>query len=232
MPISRLTRVVLLSGALALLTPISPARAQDEQTDKARSHFEKGTAFYNLARFKDALTEFEAGYLQKSDPIFLYNIAQCHRQMNNPSEALRFYRTYLRNAPKAPNRPDVERRITDLEALQAEQEKARSAAPREAAPLPNTLGPPAPAEPPRAAEPGPSLAPPPPPPPPLTGDSASAPTVDVSAAPEAAPAEQPIYKKWWLWTAVGVVVVGATVGILAASSGGDRPKCPAGYKCL
>lgn len=226
MSISRLTRVALLGGALVLVVPPQPARAQDEQTEKARSHFEKGTAFYNLARFKEALVEFEAGYLQKSDPIFLYNIAQCHRQMNNPTEALRFYRTYLRNAPKAPNRADVERRISDLEALQAEQEKARSAAPREAAPLPRTLG--HNAEPPPVAPVAPALTPPPPPPPAVE----TAPAATVTATPDAASSEPPIYKKWWLWTAVGVVVVGATIGLVAASSGGNRPHCPTGYKCL
>lgn len=35
--------------------------------------------------------------------------------------------------------------------------------------------------------------------------------------------EKPIYKKWWFWTGVGAVVVGGTVGIYAASSGGSGP---------
>jgi tetratricopeptide (TPR) repeat protein len=33
----------------------------------------------------------------------------------------------------------------------------------------------------------------------------------------------PIYKKWWFWTGIGAVVVGGTVGIYAASSGGSGP---------
>lgn len=35
--------------------------------------------------------------------------------------------------------------------------------------------------------------------------------------------EKPIYSKWWFWTGVGVVAVGATAGIYAASSGGSSP---------
>jgi hypothetical protein len=31
----------------------------------------------------------------------------------------------------------------------------------------------------------------------------------------------PIYKRWWFWTAIGVVAVGATVGIIAGSGGDD-----------
>ncbi|MCK5795662.1 MAG: tetratricopeptide repeat protein [Deltaproteobacteria bacterium] len=36
-------------------------------------------------------------------------------------------------------------------------------------------------------------------------------------------ASSPFYKKWWFWTAVGVVVVGTAtgVGVAAANSGGD-----------
>ena len=34
---------------------------------------------------------------------------------------------------------------------------------------------------------------------------------------------KPVYKKWWFWTAVGVVAVGGTVGVVAASSGGSGP---------
>jgi tetratricopeptide (TPR) repeat protein len=34
---------------------------------------------------------------------------------------------------------------------------------------------------------------------------------------------KPVYKKWWFWTGVGAVVVGGSVGIYAASSGGSGP---------
>ncbi len=40
----------------------------------------------------------------------------------------------------------------------------------------------------------------------------STPTTTVVATP-AAPAKTPVYKKWWLWTLVGVAAVGAGVGL-------------------
>ena len=35
----------------------------------------------------------------------------------------------------------------------------------------------------------------------------------------------PVYKKWWFWTAVGVVAVGGatTAGVVAANNSGGRP---------
>lgn len=34
---------------------------------------------------------------------------------------------------------------------------------------------------------------------------------------------KPVYKKWWFWTGVGAVVVGGSIGIYAATSGGNGP---------
>jgi tetratricopeptide (TPR) repeat protein len=70
---------------------------------------------YNLGRFSEALAEYEAAYLAVQDPPFLFNIAQCHRKMGNNKEALDSYRSYLRVAPAAPNRAEVQKRISELE---------------------------------------------------------------------------------------------------------------------
>jgi tetratricopeptide (TPR) repeat protein len=44
---------------------------------------------------------------------------------------------------------------------------------------------------------------------------------DADAAPPPTPSErQPVTRKWWFWTIIGVVVVGAAVGIGVGASGG------------
>jgi hypothetical protein len=50
--------------------------------------------------------------------------------------------------------------------------------------------------------------------------------VDVSASAPAAesPAADSIFKKWWFWTAVGVVVVAGGVGTFLALSGTKSAK--------
>lgn len=93
----------------------SPARAPLTAATEARAHYNKGTSFYNLGRFQDALAEYEAAYLAVQDPPFLFNIAQCHRKMGNNRDALGFYRSYLRVAPSAPNRAEVQKRISELD---------------------------------------------------------------------------------------------------------------------
>jgi hypothetical protein len=50
------------------------------------------------------------------------------------------------------------------------------------------------------------------------------------AGPSAAVSDQPaaespsLLSRWWFWTAAGVVVTGAVIGIAVASSGGDEPQ--------
>ena len=60
-----------------------------------------------------------------ADPVMLFNIAQCHRLNNQPDEAARFYKNYLRNAPGAPNRDDVERKIVEMERLSEERRRSQ-----------------------------------------------------------------------------------------------------------
>lgn len=82
---------------------------------EAKAHYGRGTSYYNLGRYGEALAEYEAAYLAIQDPPFLFNIAQCQRKMGKDQEALSAYRSYLRVAPNAPNRLEVQRRIAELE---------------------------------------------------------------------------------------------------------------------
>jgi tetratricopeptide (TPR) repeat protein len=107
--------------------PAAPA-AQDA-TAGAREHYQKGTAFYDLGRYPEAIHEFEAAYELKNDPALLYNLAQSYRLAGNAEQALHFYRTYLRRVPKAPNRAEIEERITALEAQVAQKNAAPNTPP-------------------------------------------------------------------------------------------------------
>jgi tetratricopeptide (TPR) repeat protein len=103
------------SPAMAAASASAPAKATRNPTAEAKAHANRGTNLYNLGRFSEALAEYEAAYLAIQDPPFLFNIAQCHRKMGKNKEALDSYRTYLRVAPEAPNRTEVQKRISELE---------------------------------------------------------------------------------------------------------------------
>jgi tetratricopeptide (TPR) repeat protein len=98
--------------AIAMTPPVAAPR---NTAALAKTHSNRGTSLYNLGRFSEALTEYEAAYLAVQDPPFLFNIAQCHRKMGDNKEALDSYRSYLRVAPAAPNRAEVQKHISELE---------------------------------------------------------------------------------------------------------------------
>jgi len=98
--------------ALVVLAGAAEARAD---LAKATASFEKGTRLYQVGEYARALEEFKAGYIEEADPSFLYNVAQCYRQMGNPKEALMTYRRFLNLAPDTPLRAEVERKIREAE---------------------------------------------------------------------------------------------------------------------
>jgi tetratricopeptide (TPR) repeat protein len=184
--------------ALGLVLALGGVAAADDAS-VAKRYFVSGSKHFDLGEYSEALSDFKEGYRRKDDPVFLYNIAQCHRLLNQNTEALRAYKTYLRRAPDAANRGEVERKIAAIEEAQAAANKASTTPPNLVLP-PDSHG----SEP---ATTGTTTAP-------TTGEPATSTSGNALTA-TAPPRDerQPIYKKWWLWTAVGVVVVGAGLGL-------------------
>jgi tetratricopeptide (TPR) repeat protein len=197
-------RTLLLLATLATLVTSTRGtawgQAGGEDPVAAKAHFAAGLRHFNLTEYEQALGEFKEGYRSKPDPVFLYNIGQCHRKLGHIEEAITFYRSYLREAPDAKNRDEVERRIGELESLRDAQ-NASSTSSEMAKPRPSPTSQAAQER--AAAEasvPGPGAG------------------IGLDSRAEApARSARPTYKRWWFWAATGAVVVGAaTVGIVMA----------------
>jgi tetratricopeptide (TPR) repeat protein len=91
------------------------AGAPDDGAAKAKSLYVEGVKHYNLGQFAGALAAFQEAYLVRPDPVFLFNIGQCHRMLNNLKDEVYAYRRYLSESPNAPNRVEVERFINSAE---------------------------------------------------------------------------------------------------------------------
>src|SRR5204863_4100840 len=110
------------------------ARTPTEEAAAAKEHYTKGTKLYDLGKYEEAIKEFEAAYEIKDEPVLLYNIAQAYRLDNKYSEALRFYRSYMRkytskNKKDAPNKTEVDAKIADMESLLQQQNRIPTAPP-------------------------------------------------------------------------------------------------------
>jgi tetratricopeptide (TPR) repeat protein len=139
-------RSTLISAGLVSIVLLTPARA-DERA-QAREHFNKGSKYFSLGKFDEAIKEYEAAYDLKDDPAFLYNIAQAYRLAGNAPKALFFYRSYLSRAPEAPNLKDVQSKIAELQKLIDQQQKTQSLPPDDQLPPDRRPDVPPPANPP------------------------------------------------------------------------------------
>ena len=85
-------------------------KANKKAARKAARMEKVGKAAYVKGKYDDALLAFEAAFEANPQPKHLYNIARCHEQKGNLSKAADFYERYLREAPDAEDREDVETR--------------------------------------------------------------------------------------------------------------------------
>jgi tetratricopeptide (TPR) repeat protein len=126
-----------LSLAIALLLSLSSmARADADALAEAKERFHRGTQLYDLGKYLEAASEYEAAFRLTERSGLLFNIGQAYRLGGQPKKALAAYQGFLRRSPEAPQRSEVEEHIAALE-KQVADEDARPAAVNALAPRPS-----------------------------------------------------------------------------------------------
>lgn len=191
---------------------------------------------YKAEQVPEALAAFEAAYSFNPEPNLLINIGRAHFRLGHYREALDYYQRFQSKSPGADEsvRTRVEQYIA--EAKKALDSAAPSPAPGTVSPPASSVSPPvssvsptvssvSPASPPAAAAPKPGEPSTGPPAPKATegaaatepGASAAAGHVAVAPAADsgARTESRPLYKKWWFWGVLGLVVAGGvTAGVI------------------
>src|SRR5512147_2375199 len=72
--------------------PDEPAKHEQAQADR---YFKSGVQLFKEGKFSEALAEFTRAYEIAPQPLVLYNIAGCHRELSHYSEAVTYYRRFL-----------------------------------------------------------------------------------------------------------------------------------------
>ncbi len=188
---------------LVVLAAIS-GTAHAENRVAAKQAYSEGTRYYDLNQYPQALEAFKRAYWNYELPAFLFNIAQCYRLLGNKSDAIAFYKSYLRKTGNPPNRKEVEHVIATLESAIAREKEAMVTPPTGMLPstakIPDTTS--------------------------ATTDTPVAPAaVQVAATPAPPP---PAKSRAWLWGVVvgGVVLVGLGVGLGVGLSAGGGSHAP------
>jgi tetratricopeptide (TPR) repeat protein len=128
---NRLSSTLAIALVVGLVAPLGASAQQqtiqDDATleDEARALFEAGRTAYEGARYDAALNYFTQAYQIVPRPALLFNMAAAADRLQRSEQALEWYRQYITELPEAPNRQTVERRITFLEGILAEQRSQR-----------------------------------------------------------------------------------------------------------
>lgn len=117
--------VVALAVPATLTVHAPPAHADDAGTRAAKRHFDKGEKLFALGKFEDALEQYQKAFDAKPIPALLFNIGQCHRNLDDYEAAIFSFKKYLRLEPDAANREEVEELIDELEQKQQRGESRR-----------------------------------------------------------------------------------------------------------
>ncbi|HEV7557615.1 MAG TPA: tetratricopeptide repeat protein, partial [Kofleriaceae bacterium] len=100
---------------------IATARADDPLAKPddaiARDYLQQGNRFYHLHELARAIDAYKAGSLRDDTPVFLYNLAQCHRQLGNYAESIWHYERFVARArPTGLLRQTIDRFVRDMKA--------------------------------------------------------------------------------------------------------------------
>ena len=198
--------VLLTAGSAWAQTQSRPA---GDDLARARTHFEAGRALFHLGNYTESVREFAAGYQLAPRPLFLFNLGQCYRKLDDLTKAREMYQRYLRDAPPSdPERVEAQDELVEIDKLIA-------ARPSPPPPVKTTKAEPLP----RVAQPAPSLAPAP-----------TAVTLTRAAPP---PKKSFIKRHWWI-IPVSVAVVGLAVGLGAyyGTRQSSQVKCEDATWCI
>ncbi|MCU1279104.1 MAG: hypothetical protein JWM53_2650 [bacterium] len=232
--LARMLRGIVAAALVCALAGVVYA----DNKEAAKESYSEGKRHYDLGEYDAALAAFKKAYLNYEEPVFLFNIAQCYRALGDRPGAVRSYRAFLRNWPKAPNREQVERIVAELESAIAQDAAARAAPPQD------TLPPGKPGEPAKAKPEEPAHAEAQPKPTTPADKPAAPPAVATTTEPKpgvvskpAAPAHDEVAGmvevepnfdrpsgsskplKWWAWTliALGIGGVAAAAAAIAVT---------------
>jgi hypothetical protein len=222
---------VLLPFAFSLLSLTASAAP----STLGKQRYEEGERAFNARRWDDARRAFGEAYELDREPELLYDVAlatfraaQASHDAADLRAARAAYQRYLAAAPAGRSRAQAESSVRTIDALLATSPADGSAAGTSASTSSATAAVESPSHASSAAEPSSHASP-------ESPERSTGPAARASSAAPAdaavsramptyapagradlthpAPVRTPLYKRWWLWTTVGVVVAGAGVGL-------------------
>lgn len=203
------TGFLCLLLALSAIAHAEPSIPNQQLRELARKHYRQGSTAYAKGQYPLAITEFQEAYRIFPLPDILFNLAQAHRMNGERAVAINFYRRYLEAQPTGIAADEAHGHIATLTAEEKRDEERRRFEKEQLAIAER-----------RMAEEQKTRA--------IAQETERR---YQQLAVQLAPPRVPTYKKWWVWTTVGIVVaggVGLGVGLGLGLNQNGQPSTPLG----
>ena len=98
--LTRPSRPLFFSRVLAFLIVLglSATATADPKINQAKSSFRQGQRHFQAQKFTKALAAFEKAYSHVALAGFLFNIGQCHMELENYEKAASYFKLYIEKA--------------------------------------------------------------------------------------------------------------------------------------
>jgi tetratricopeptide (TPR) repeat protein len=112
-----LVAFLLCSGVAYAQNPEFPPPPSDpnKRAEMAEDYFNQAEALYRVQEYDKAFLYYKQSYLLSQQPALLFNMGQCQRQLGRHEEALKSYKSFVRDDPDNKLRPQVEKLILEEE---------------------------------------------------------------------------------------------------------------------
>jgi tetratricopeptide (TPR) repeat protein len=114
--VKRIAGVLFLSSFLFVGGVFAQAKLDPAKRAQAKEKFLIADKEYKAGRYGNALESYYESFSLSGEPLLVYNMAQCYRNLGRYEEALETYKDFLVRAPETPFTPKAEKWITELSA--------------------------------------------------------------------------------------------------------------------
>lgn len=115
--------VLVLMGALSAHAQADAGDAPPSNDEIGRAEFLRGRHAYDAGDYATALDAFQRALELTQRPTLHYNVGLAHDRLRHDEQALQSYRLFLELVPEAPERAQVEGRVSALEAAERRRQE-------------------------------------------------------------------------------------------------------------
>ena len=114
---------IVVTGCLLTASSVwaqtAKAQPNEEAKKRARTAYGRGQELYKAEKYQEAEASFLEAFESVPNPVVLLSIGETQKKLGRPADAVATFERYLEMRPEAVDRPEIEKKISELRATPA-----------------------------------------------------------------------------------------------------------------